>query len=95
MRRAMSSSSHSTVDTDRAMEASRTVPLIILAMGADRVESVSDPKYASELDLTKYDYVVVKDAPPQPLAADVSFVDVTWIKECLIAGRLLDMPQWD
>ncbi|KAH8116815.1 hypothetical protein DFH11DRAFT_1852350 [Phellopilus nigrolimitatus] len=80
---------------DRSLEASRTVPRIIVCMGAARVEAVADVKHASKKDLTQYDYVVVKEALPSPLVQDATYVDVTWIKECLIAGRLLPLPEWN
>lgn len=60
-------------------------------MGATRVEAVADIKHASNRDPTHYDYVVVKELPDKPLR-DVAYVDVTWIKECLIAGRPLPLP---
>ncbi|KAL5532573.1 hypothetical protein ACEPAF_4347 [Sanghuangporus sanghuang] len=80
-------------DADRALEASRTVPRIILTMGADRVEAVADAKHASQA-LNQYDYVVVKEGIPQPRVRGATYVDVTWIKECLIAGRLFPPTEW-
>ncbi|KAL5511089.1 hypothetical protein ACEPAH_4304 [Sanghuangporus vaninii] len=80
-------------DADRALEASRTVPRIILTMGADRVEAVADAKHASQA-LNQYDYVVVKEGISQPRVRGATYVDVTWIKECLIAGRLFPPTEW-
>ena len=79
-------------DSDRGREASGTVPRIVAAMGAASVEAVTDIRYASE-NISSFNYIVVKE--PEKIAAalrdaqDVDIVDVTWIKECLIAGRLL------
>ena len=81
-------------EADRALESSRTVPRIVLAMGADRVEAVADAKHASSV-LNQYDYVVVKEVIPQPRVRGATYVDVTWIKECLIAGRLFPPPEWE
>ncbi|KAL5489753.1 hypothetical protein ACEPAI_4585 [Sanghuangporus weigelae] len=81
-------------DADRALEASRTVPRIILAMGTDRVEAVADAKHASQA-LNQYDYVVVKESMPHPCVRSATYVDVTWIKECLIAGRLFPPTEWE
>ncbi|EGN93269.1 hypothetical protein SERLA73DRAFT_189814 [Serpula lacrymans var. lacrymans S7.3] len=81
-------------DAERAKEASRTVPYIILAMGADRVEAVSDIKYASKSDLASFDYVVVKDNGEAGVSLrqdGVKLVHLSWVKDCLIAGRLLSM----
>jgi hypothetical protein len=86
-----------TSDTEKAKEASRTVPRIILAMGAIRVEAVSEIKYASDQSLKDFDYVVVKDANEivHGLPNDaVTLVHLPWVKDCLIAGRLLEAPKW-
>ncbi|KAI5116342.1 hypothetical protein M0805_009178, partial [Coniferiporia weirii] len=79
---------------DRAMESSRTVPRIVLSMGAASVEAVADIKHASERDLTRYDYIVGKKELLQPFVRNATYVDVGWIKECLIAGRLFPVPPW-
>jgi len=66
-------------------------------MGADHVEAVCDIKHAS-YEASEYDYVLVKDVeevkkfnatgkddrPP--------CVHIPWVKECLVAGKLLDIP---
>ncbi|KAJ8586088.1 hypothetical protein M405DRAFT_853446 [Rhizopogon salebrosus TDB-379] len=78
--------------SDTAKEASRIVPWIIICMGASRVEAVTEVKFASK-DLSAYDYVVIKDYSERPkdLPEDdnVTVVHVPWVKDCLIAGRLL------
>ncbi|EIW60358.1 uncharacterized protein TRAVEDRAFT_165083 [Trametes versicolor FP-101664 SS1] len=69
------------------------VPQIILCMGAELVEAVSDQKHASR-PLEKYDYVVVReDADRAPFHNVVQHcVDVNWVKDCLTSGRLLPPP---
>jgi hypothetical protein len=61
-------------------------------MGASRVEAVTEVKFASQ-DLSAYDYVVIKDYSERPKDLpeddDVTVVHVPWVKDCLIAGRLL------
>ncbi|KAH9951479.1 hypothetical protein B0H21DRAFT_719142 [Amylocystis lapponica] len=79
-------------DAEKAKEASRMVPRIILGMGASSVEAVADVKYASQAELTLYDYVVVKEqSDVARFAANgaVNCVDLDWVKQCLIASRLL------
>lgn len=69
------------------------MPRIIAAMGAN-VEAVADIRYATHArELEQYDYIVRKD-PSSLTDSEEGFpvVDVTWIKECLIAGRLLPIP---
>ncbi|KIM87177.1 hypothetical protein PILCRDRAFT_815647 [Piloderma croceum F 1598] len=86
-----------TSDPEKAKEASRTVPRIILSMGAKRVEAASEIKYASDQSLKSFDYVVVKDADEVVHGlsdGNVTFVHVPWVKDCLIAGRLLEAPKW-
>ncbi|KAH7913741.1 hypothetical protein BJ138DRAFT_1133891 [Hygrophoropsis aurantiaca] len=81
---------------DGTLEASRSVPWIILAMGASRVEAAFDLKSASSKNLQSFDYVVVKDndeAVENLRESDVTLVHVPWIKQCLIAGRLLPI-EW-
>ena len=57
-------------------------------MGAERVEAVVDADHASDRSLDNYDYIVT-DRPDE---SDPRYVNVDWIKQCLIAGRLLEMP---
>jgi len=77
-------------DKDRS---TRMVPRIILCMGASRVEAVPDIRYAS--DLPAYDYVVVKEyADVNRIPETFNCVHFGWVKDCLVAGRLLDRPEY-
>jgi hypothetical protein len=67
------------------------VPRIILAMGASRVEVASEERYSSG-QLDEYDYLVVKEGEERIQGEGITCVDVDWVKKCLIAGRLLDIP---
>ena len=61
-------------------------------MGAERVEAVADPKHASSSqDLSKYDYVVVKEQHEVRTVGKGAkkCVPFSWVKECLVAGRFL------
>ena len=79
---------------EKAKEASRMVPRIILAMGAARVEAVTDLKATSD-SLSTFDYVVIKESYDSVSALqDVVCVHLPWVKDCLIAGRLLPLPEW-
>ncbi|KAF5330425.1 hypothetical protein D9619_005443 [Psilocybe cf. subviscida] len=66
---------------------------ILLGMGAEMVETVATPAYASK-DLEEYDYIVVRDnCSKHPDFADyLKVVEWTWVKECLIASRILPIP---
>lgn len=68
------------------------VPRIILSMGASHVEAVTDVKDASKKPY-KWDYVVVKDGSEMKTVdaddACEATVSFNWVKECLIAGRVL------
>ena len=82
---------------DKQYESTRKLPSIMLAMGADQVEAVCELKHALH-KITEYDLVLVKDEeevekfnaagkgerPP--------CVHIPWVKECLVAGKLLDIP---
>jgi hypothetical protein len=61
-------------------------------MGASRVEAVTEVKFASK-DLSTYDYVVIKEFYERPKDLpeddDITVAHVPWVKDCLIAGRLL------
>ncbi|KAL4253141.1 hypothetical protein ABKN59_004146 [Abortiporus biennis] len=85
-----------TSDAEKAKEAHRLVPRIILCMGASYVEAVGDPKFASKL-LKKFDYVVVKEESDVDRYAsnEVNCVHFGWVKDCLIAGRLLPLEPDD
>ncbi|EJF65854.1 hypothetical protein DICSQDRAFT_77708 [Dichomitus squalens LYAD-421 SS1] len=76
---------------DAAKDAAESVPRITLCMGAATVESVADAKHASR-DPKLYDYVVVPDQNLSKFAKYKNAVDVNWVKDCLISGRLLPMP---
>jgi hypothetical protein len=71
----------------------RLVPKIILSMGASRVEAVVEAKYAAAPDFALYDYIVVKDEQDvldeDELPEGVHCVHFGWVKDCLIAGRVL------
>ena len=68
------------------------VPRIVLSMGAATVESVGDPKHASK-DLEDYDYIVFREERDKArLPHLVHCVDVAWVKDCLISGRLHRLP---
>jgi len=63
-------------------------------MGAARVEAVSDIKNASTKDLSRFNYIIVQDSSdlPSGIARDDNLdniVNVNWVKDCLISGRLL------
>jgi len=65
-------------------------------MGASRVEAIGDVGSASKA-LNEFDYVVIKDETelkPYLEEEDVTCVSFQWVKECLIAGRLLPLPEW-
>ena len=67
------------------------MPRIVLCMGAATVESVAEPKHASQ-DLEEYDYIVVPDQNLSKFSKHENAVDVNWVKDCLISGRLLPLP---
>lgn len=62
-------------------------------MGAETVETVATLQYASK-DLNEYDYIVVRDnCSVHPDYTDYpKVVEWTWVKECLIASRILPIP---
>ena len=68
----------------------------MLAMGADHVEAVCDVKHA-QCTTTEYDLVLVKDMEEvkkfnASKGDRPSCVHIPWVKECLVAGKLLDVP---
>ncbi|KJA27104.1 hypothetical protein HYPSUDRAFT_35669 [Hypholoma sublateritium FD-334 SS-4] len=79
---------------DKTLEASNSVPRIILAMGAEVVEAVTEPRHASQV-LSYYDYLVIRE-PGQysPQFTDCTVVHWAWVKDCLIASRYLPLPTW-
>ncbi|KAG5653828.1 hypothetical protein H0H81_010101 [Sphagnurus paluster] len=83
-----------TIADEKNHEAQNAVTRIILAMGANRVEAVSDVRYASSA-ISSFDYVVVKEAGHYgPHLEDGTIVHWPWVKDCLVASRLLPLPQW-
>ncbi|KZP19516.1 hypothetical protein FIBSPDRAFT_828087 [Athelia psychrophila] len=94
-KRASDFSSTNSVD---GKESSRAVPSIVLAMGARRVEAVTEAKYASDPTFKTFDFVVVKDisdsVPGLPKPNVTKLVHFPWVKESLMTGRLLPLPKW-
>lgn len=84
-------------DDDKQNESTRKLPSIMLAMGADHVEAVCDMKHAS-YKTSEYDLVLVKDAEDVKKFNSAGTGDwppcvhIPWVKECLVAGKLLDNP---
>jgi len=84
--------------SDKQYESTRKLPSIMLAMGADQVEAVCELKHASH-KITEYDLVLVKDEEEVEKFNAVGkgerppCVDIPWVKECLVAGKLLDIPE--
>ncbi|KAI1795884.1 hypothetical protein LXA43DRAFT_1058127 [Ganoderma leucocontextum] len=78
-------------DSALKKEAAESVPRIVLCMGAVTVESVADLKHASQ-DAKNYDYIVVPDQNLSKFSKYENAVDVNWVKDCLISGRLLPLP---
>jgi len=69
-------------------------------MGAERVEAAVDLKNVVSKDLSQFDYVVFKDLESRDdkqflknMDVAVQCVDVPWVKECLYANRLVDVPE--
>lgn len=65
-------------------------------MGADRVEAVSDIDHASA-PLDEFDFVVIKKAEHYSFELGMTpnkTVHWNWVKECLVASRLLPQPEW-
>ncbi|KAG6866984.1 hypothetical protein C0991_003900 [Blastosporella zonata] len=81
---------------EKAYEAHNALTRIILAMGADRVEAVSEVTYASA-PLPEFDFVVIKKpehySPSSGMVPDKTVL-WTWVKDCLIASRLLRHKEW-
>ncbi|KDR81687.1 hypothetical protein GALMADRAFT_239810 [Galerina marginata CBS 339.88] len=81
---------------DKTQEAINAVPQIILAMGADTVEAVTDIRFAS-YKLKEYNYLIIREENqylPKYADTECKTVHWTWVKECLIASRLLPFPSW-
>lgn len=79
---------------EKMQEARGAVARIILSMGAQVVEAVSQPKYASR-PISDYDLVVIKDTHLYHTDLDKEkTVHWTWVKDSLIASRRLARPVW-
>jgi len=79
--------------SEKAQEARNAVTRIILSMGAKRVEAVTEITYAS-YSIAAYDYVVIKE--PTQYKSDLQdghVVTWAWVKDCLIASRLLPVRE--
>ncbi|KAF9535266.1 hypothetical protein CPB83DRAFT_779065 [Crepidotus variabilis] len=79
---------------EKSQEAMNALPRIILAMGAETVENVTEPTFASK-ELAEYDYLVIRD--PAHYSTEFSActtVHWAWVKESLIASRCLPLPEW-
>lgn len=63
-------------------------------MGAEVVEAVTELRYTAKA-LANYDYVVIRE-PCQYVRefAQCTTVHWAWVKDCLIASRLLALPVW-
>ncbi|KAJ3515088.1 hypothetical protein NLJ89_g1968 [Agrocybe chaxingu] len=75
-------------------ETAKVVPRIILAMGAETVECVTEPRFATK-DLEDYNYIVIRE--PEQYVSELppaTTVDWSWVKECLIASRYFPVPTW-
>lgn len=87
-------------EDDRQNKSTRELPGIMLAMGADQVEAVCDLKDAQH-EINDYDFVLVKDLEEVKKFNGVvkgerpPCVHIPWVKECLVAGRLLDVPKFE
>ncbi|KAA1471085.1 hypothetical protein DENSPDRAFT_775740 [Dentipellis sp. KUC8613] len=79
-------------NADKSPGSDDGVPRILLCMGAERVEVVPETKSAS-YDLKKYDYVIVKDESSSVYKnpGNGCCVSMQWVKDCLIASRLLPL----
>ncbi|KAG6898357.1 hypothetical protein C0992_009032 [Termitomyces sp. T32_za158] len=79
---------------EKAQEAHNAITRIILAMGADCVEAVTDIDHASA-PLNEFDFIVIKKAEHYSLGmVPDKTVQWSWVKECLVASRLLPHPEW-
>lgn len=79
---------------EKSQEAINAVARIILSMGADRVEAVTELRYAAH-NLSDYDYIVIREASHyQHEFAECITVHWGWVKDCLIASRYLPLPDW-
>lgn len=85
-------------EDDKQNESTRKLPSIMLAMGADHVEAVYGEKHAAYKTF-EYDLVLVKDVEDVKKFNSAGkgdrppCVHIPWVKECLIAGKFLDIPE--
>ncbi|KAK0483800.1 hypothetical protein IW261DRAFT_981913 [Armillaria novae-zelandiae] len=81
-------------DREKERKALTLCPLIMLAMGAERVEAhrKNSRCQLSNDTLRLADYVVYKDRKPTDpnLKGLTNLVDWQWVKQCLIAGKFLE-----
>ncbi|KAF8746093.1 hypothetical protein AX14_000154 [Amanita brunnescens Koide BX004] len=78
---------------EKAQEAINAVARIIMCMGAHRVEAVTELRYAS-VRISDYNYVVVKDSCANTFDIKGSTVVTwSWVKECLVASRWLQLEE--
>ncbi|KAK0228715.1 hypothetical protein IW262DRAFT_1455940 [Armillaria fumosa] len=81
-------------DREKERKAPTLCPLIMLAMGAERVEAHrrNSRCQLSNDTLRLADYVVYKDQKPTDsnLKGLTNLVDWQWVKQCLIAGKILE-----
>lgn len=75
-------------------EAHNAVVRIIMSMGAQRVEAVSDLRYASAKPRT-FDLVVIKEVPFCDDFDPKNTVPWQWVKDSLIASRRIPIPPWE
>ncbi|KAI0688628.1 hypothetical protein BC835DRAFT_1284298 [Cytidiella melzeri] len=83
-----------TGDMSSDADSKRMIPRIILCMGASTVEAVADTKYARAQNLADhYDYIVIEPDTYPDITSRLrrleNCVPFTWVKECLITGRIL------
>jgi hypothetical protein len=63
-------------------------------MGAKRVEAVTELKFASNQPST-FNYVVIKELEDYvPELDGCTTVHLAWVKDCLIAGQRLPLPDF-
>lgn len=79
---------------EKGQEAINAVARIILAMGAEYVEAVTDIQHATS-GVSAYDFVIIREASHySPELSDATTVHWNWVKDCLIASRYLPLPVW-
>jgi len=84
----------------RSKEYQHSIRSVLTAMGASRVETIQAHLLAkrNEESLARFDFVVLEDRREIPPALTRSIrqrvVDFEFIKQCLIAGRVLECGLW-